>query len=463
MPIAFQEREQAGRLPLSAPGACSGAALSQGSNDVALPTALGERLDALAGFARTIRDGAAELEELALRLLPYPCSVIREDVALAAHRLERLYALAPLLAGRAPVGVVALCLPDSALLSDPIAAVGASYLAGNVTRIRVPRKRSDWSAAVAALAGRVLGAAVVADRQPGPAFIEQALADPAVGAVMVAGDDRWCGGYEAAVRESRARLVFEGSGKDPFLVLDGADAARAAQAAANSGLYNAGQARTAVERIYVVDEVYADFVDALVAAVEAVPCGPHSDARTRIGSLDRAAAGRVLRQLADARSAGARILTGGDASPAEAGGGGRVLITPAVVTGVDHGMALMTEETRGPVLPVMRVGSAEEAVRLAQDSPYGLTATVYGGPDRVRPRLLRSHGEVFAGRTWLDRREHDPSAPSGGRRRSGWVWEWRGDQFVRRDGPLQAVYEFSRPARPENTQPPPRRQPQFQE
>jgi succinate-semialdehyde dehydrogenase/glutarate-semialdehyde dehydrogenase len=129
-----------------------------------------------------------------------------------------------------------------------------------------------------------------------------------------------------------------------------------------------------------------------------------------------------------------------------------VLVTPAVVANAEQDMALLREETFGPVLPVVPVASAEEAVRLAEDSRYGLTATVYGGPSWVRSQLGTSHGEVFRDETWLDRRERAPVAPYGGRRESGWVWEWRDDQFVRRDGPRLLVTELSRPTENTNEQ-----------
>jgi acyl-CoA reductase-like NAD-dependent aldehyde dehydrogenase len=121
------------------------------------------------------------------------------------------------------------------------------------------------------------------------------------------------------------------------------------------------------------------------------------------------------------------------------------MVAPTVLVDVDHGMDVMRVETFGPVLPVLAVDSAEQAVALAEDSPYGLSATVYGGPDWVPARLARSHGTVYREETWLDHRARLPVAPYGGRRRSGWVWEWRADQFVRRDGPRSTITELSVP------------------
>ena len=97
------------------------------------------------------------------------------------------------------------------------------------------------------------------------------------------------------------------------------------------------------------------------------------------------------------------------------------------------------------MLPVAAVASIEQALTLIEDSPYGLSATVYGGPDWLPDRLARSHGDVYRGESWLDRRWRLPLARYGGRRRSGWVWEWRSDQFVQRDGPRSSVRELSMP------------------
>jgi betaine-aldehyde dehydrogenase len=407
---------------------------------------LADRLGALEALGRQIERQAAELEQLGQATLPFPRSVIRADIALAAHRLAAFGTIVPQLLGRRPAGKTAVCIPGNAILSNPVAAVGTSYLAGNRTIARFTSRRAEWAEVVARLLTSALGEdCVQISYQAGQQFIADTLTVGTVQVLMVFGDDRWAAGYEPAVRQGRTKFIFEGPGKDPFLVLDPALAVPAATAAAESGLYNAGQACTAPERLYVIDEAYPEFMDALVRAVKSMPAGPPADAGTQIGPLDETGAARVLQQLKEAAAAGATVLTGGAACPLTVNGEQRVLVTPAVVADAHQGMSLLREETFGPVLPVVRVGSAEEALRLAEDSPYGLSATVYGGPSWVRSRLAATHGEVYADETWLDRRLRAPVAPGGGRRRSGWIWEWREDQFIRRDGPLRTAIEFSQP------------------
>jgi betaine-aldehyde dehydrogenase len=396
------------------------------------------RLPAVLELGRAVTARAAELEEAALAALAFPRRIIRADIALAARRLASFGQLLPVLAGRQAAGTVAFALPGNAILSNPITAVASAFLAGDQVLMRFPQRRKLWADVVVELLQAAFGAAVVARDQPGPAFVESVLADPSVDAVMAFGSDIWMLPYEDEVRRSGTKLIFEGPGKDPFLVLAGADVAEAARAAAISATYNAGQACTAPERFYVTRALHDRFVEELVAAVEAVPAGDPADETTWIGPLAMTDAARVSEQVANAVAAGARVLTGGTTEPAG-------LVAPTVLVEADHRMDLMRLETFGPVLPVMAVDSDEQAVELAEDSPYGLSATVYGGPAWVPRRLARSHGEVYRDETWLRRRSRLPLAPYGGRRRSGWVWEWSANQFVRRDGPRSSVLELSVP------------------
>ena len=136
-----------------------------------------------------------------------------------------------------------------------------------------------------------------------------------------------------------------------------------------------GQACQSLERIYVDAQISKEFVSCLVARAEAVPLNWPDSHSGQVGPLIFARQAEIIAaQLADAVAKGARIETGG---VIERHGGGYWL-RPTVVTGVTHGMTLMTEETFGPVLPVMSFGDTGEAVRLANDSVYGLSAAVFG-------------------------------------------------------------------------------------
>jgi len=177
------------------------------------------------------------------------------------------------------------------------------------------------------------------------------------------------------VMERAARRLtpvsLELGGKDPMIVCEDADIALAANAAVWGGLFNAGQMCVSVERVYVLEAVYDQFVAAVVRAVEALDVGAGDG--HHVGPLiDENQLAVTARHVDDALARGARALTGGTRRD-----GVGSFYPPTVLVDVDHSMACMTEETFGPTLPVMKVASVAEAVRLANDSPYGLSASVF--------------------------------------------------------------------------------------
>jgi acyl-CoA reductase-like NAD-dependent aldehyde dehydrogenase len=181
-------------------------------------------------------------------------------------------------------------------------------------------------------------------------------------------------GRKVAVRAAE-RLVpvsLELGGKDPMLVLADADLERAANAAVYYGMQNAGQTCISVERVYVEDAVHDEFARRVAEKARALRQG---DPRGGPGTVDVGAMttpaqlGIVDEHVRDAVAKGATVVTGGS--------GAGPFFAPTVLTGVDHTMRAMREETFGPTLPLMRVRDADEAIRLANDSPYGLAASVF--------------------------------------------------------------------------------------
>ena len=165
-------------------------------------------------------------------------------------------------------------------------------------------------------------------------------------------------------------ISLELGGKDAAIVLEDADLDRAAHGIAWGGMFNSGQVCISVERVYVVDQVYDQFVEKLASALGSLRQG--SGTRDDVGAMvTRAQVDTVERHVEDARESGARVLVGG------ARGAHGNFYAPTLLVDVDHRMACMTHETFGPTLPVMRVADEEEAVRLANDSEYGLSATVW--------------------------------------------------------------------------------------
>jgi acyl-CoA reductase-like NAD-dependent aldehyde dehydrogenase len=167
---------------------------------------------------------------------------------------------------------------------------------------------------------------------------------------------------------------LELGGKDPMIVLADADVERAANAAAYYAMNNGGQVCISVERVYVEAPVYEDFVAKVTDKVRALrqgqPSGPGS---VDVGAVTFAPQLDIIdAHVQDAVAKGARVLTGG-----KAGAGPGRFYEPTVLVDVDHSMTCMTEETFGPTLPIMKVPDVEEALRLANDSPYGLQASVW--------------------------------------------------------------------------------------
>jgi succinate-semialdehyde dehydrogenase/glutarate-semialdehyde dehydrogenase len=212
-----------------------------------------------------------------------------------------------------------------------------------------------------------------------------------------------------------ARLVptlLELGGKHPMVVLGDADPVRAARGAVWGRFFNAGQACVAVERVYVVAEAYDAFVAALRSAVAEV----EASADPTRGLGPRFGPGQlelVETRVAGALAAGAALLAGGERA-------GEGFYQPTVLIGVDHSMAVMREETFGPVLPVMRVADEDEAVALANDSPFGLQASVWAGDAAAGRRVaarLRA-GTVAVNDALVN--YGIPALPFGGVGASGW-------------------------------------------
>jgi len=179
------------------------------------------------------------------------------------------------------------------------------------------------------------------------------------------------------------KCQLELGGKDPVYVCEDADVKTAAESLADGAMYNAGQSCCAVERIYVHERIHDPFVDAFVATVKGYKVGDPTDEQTYLGPLARAAQLEVLEhQIADAVAKGARVALGGKriARPGN-------WFEASVLTGVSHSMELMREESFGPVIGIQKVAGDDEAVRLMNDTEYGLTAGVYT-PDEARAKAI---------------------------------------------------------------------------
>jgi acyl-CoA reductase-like NAD-dependent aldehyde dehydrogenase len=183
----------------------------------------------------------------------------------------------------------------------------------------------------------------------------------------------------ASVAGRLVKLQLELGGKDPIYVCEDADVAKAAAGIADGAFYNTGQSCCSVERIYVNQRVFAPFVEAFVGEVRGFKRGDPAADATYIGPLTRAPQVKVLEaQVKDAVKKGAKVLLGGKRIKAKGN-----WFEPTVLVDVDHSMAVMREESFGPIIGIMAAKDDDEAVRLMNDTSYGLTAGVYT-PDRSR-------------------------------------------------------------------------------
>jgi acyl-CoA reductase-like NAD-dependent aldehyde dehydrogenase len=186
--------------------------------------------------------------------------------------------------------------------------------------------------------------------------------------------------------ETLTPVSLELGGKDPLIVTREADIDRAANAATWGGLANGGQICISIERVYVEEPVYDEFVAKVQANVEALRQGADHNAYTNeVGAMTSPAQVDIVSdQVEDARAAGARVLTGG-----KRGDGPGDWYEPTLIADVDHSMKVMREETFGPVIPVMKVSDVEEAITLANDTDYGLGSAVFAGDAEQGERIAR--------------------------------------------------------------------------
>jgi succinate-semialdehyde dehydrogenase/glutarate-semialdehyde dehydrogenase len=269
-------------------------------------------------------------------------------------------------------GVAALCLP----WNDPVAIAGAQIAANLVVGNTVICKPSERTPLATAEVVRILG------QDLAEGVLQLAVGDGALGAALAASDGVDVVVHVGSVATGRsvaaacaargAKAVLELGGKDAMIVDAGVDPEWAAGQAAIGCFANAGQICTSVERIYAHRQVADAFVDALVRRAKGVRVGAGTDPGTEMGPMiDGAQRALVDRHVQEAQDAGAEVRCGG--APMEGPGS---FYPPTVVTGVRPGMAIVEEETFGPVAAVQVVDSFDEALVLADGTAYGLAAVV---------------------------------------------------------------------------------------
>ncbi|MEU0518686.1 aldehyde dehydrogenase family protein [Streptosporangium sp. NPDC006007] len=403
-----------------------------------------ERARVLLRFADLVEADAEELTRLEVAETGKPAAVFRDgELPFAADNLRFFAGAARSLEGtgagvlssgytsvlvRRPVGVVGSIAPWNFPLVMAVWKLGPALAAGNATVIKPAPRTPGTTLRLAELfagAGAPEGLlqVVLGDAEVGEALVT----DPGVDMVSVTGSTETGRAVMRGAAGSLKRVHLELGGKAPALVFADANLAEMARGVAMGATYNTGQDCTAATRVYISRDVYGEAVEALRATLERITVGDPWDPATDIGPLISAEhRARVHGSVERSVAAGASVLCGG--SPLDGPG---FYYPPTLVAGARQESEIVQSELFGPVLVALPFDGEDEAVRLADDTPYGLASSVWSTDVA---RALRVSHRLDVGVTWVN--DHLPiasEAPHGGVKGSGFG----------KDMSQEAVQEYS--------------------
>ncbi len=286
-----------------------------------------------------------------------------------------------------PLGPTLIISPWNYPFVIPVAEVISALSAGNSVILR-PSSSTPFTAL---LLGEIF---LEAGLPPGVLNVvccrisqaEELITHPDIHSIMFTGSATTGKRVMELASRNLTNVVLELGGKDPMIVLEDADLDRAARGAVWGAFTNCGQVCSSIERVYVQQSVAAVFIDKVVALAKSIKVGDPLEKGTDVGPLAVPSQMDIVEDhIQDAKEKGARILVGGEKVKDVPG----YYFKPTVLTQVDHSMKIMTEETFGPILPILVVSDVEEAVNLANDSDYGLTASVWTRNKKLSSQLSK--------------------------------------------------------------------------
>jgi succinate-semialdehyde dehydrogenase/glutarate-semialdehyde dehydrogenase len=321
---------------------------------------------------------------------------------------------------RRPVGVVGAIVPWNfplTLMANKIApalAVGNTVVVKPATTTPLATLRLAELMFEAGLPAGVLNVVT----GPGGVVGEELIRNPLVRKIGFTGETGTGKQVARSAADELKHVTLELGGSDPAIVCDDADLDLAARTVAIGRFFNAGQACLAVKRVYVFDAVADDFIDRIAARARRLKLGNGADLQVQMGPLHSAnQRAEIESQLADAVQRGGTVVAGGKRPEGEPFRNG-YFFEPTVVVDVPEGARVWTEETFGPLLPIMRVKDLDEALEKANGSEFGLGSSIF---TRDMARAQRAIDELEAGYTWVNAVQiaHD-ELPFGGTKHSGY-------------------------------------------
>lgn len=233
-----------------------------------------------------------------------------------------------------------------------------------------------------------------------PLIIEAIVRDPKIALVCFTGSVAGGLAVQTAAADRIVNVGLELGGKDPAYIRSDVDVAWAAEEIVDGAVFNSGQSCCSLERIYVDEKIHDEFVEAVQAVLKNYKLGDPFNKETHVGPVvSKRSKEAIEAHITDALEKGAKDVTPENASFASPPPDGNY-VKPTLLTNVDHKMKVMTEETFGPVIPVMKVKSDEEAIQLMNDSEFGLTASIWTKDTKKGSELAESvdAGTVFVNR-----------------------------------------------------------------
>jgi len=410
-------------------------------------TGIEQRLERVHRLRAKIEEKRNELILIAIRDTGFTLRECSIEVDVNLRNLRGFEAMIPTFAARRPLcgpgQEVALILPynGSAWLNTAIVSI---YLVGNRVRVKFASRGSEIASFTESLYQPIFGDAISFDYADGKTFIEHAIAEPHIPAICLFGTDAYAGRYGDSIKAYGKKFIFEGPGKDPFIVLPGGDLEAAAHELAEAKYIYAGQTCTAPERVYLHESIHDEFLQIFLELSRSIKLGNPEDPATQMGPVaSPRAIANIKAQLKDAEARGGRIVLGGKIEGN--------FVHPTVVVDATHDMLGMQDETFGPVSFIQSFSATEEAIRLARDNRYGLRAAIYGDDQKALKVGEELVGEPYChpveemkfgvfgtiavnqprSESW---QEAFVGKPVGGYGYSGWIWETKNGEFILKQG-----------------------------